>query len=105
MLSREENDTFKELGPGYLCCAQANNEAHEQTVHIQDLIDKLNDTKRKKYRFPPWDEDDWPLSENGNIVDFSFARSDDHPEIAAQLRIFLCAPLTSMHLPRAQTEA
>ena len=54
----------------------------ENQNEIQNITDKMTPAQKAKHLL------DWPLSENGNVIDFPFAQSSDYPEIAAAIKGF-----------------
>ena len=98
-------DVFEELGEGYGKWAKANAEYRKDQDLIEATIGKLNTDQRVAYLFPAGSKDLWPLAENGNVVDFPFAQSGTHPELASEIRaVFAAAPAPQVSIaspPRA----
>ena len=88
ILLDEARQTLKEVGTGYNQCTLANSEAHENTNDMQVVTDRMSSSQKVKQLI------DWSMSENGNTIDFPFARSVDHPYIANETKAFFIPPAT-----------
>ena len=82
IISDEAKKTLKELGTGYHHWTLANIEARTNVNAMQVVTDRMTLPKKIKYLL------DWPMAENGNAIDFPFARSVDHPDIAKEIKDF-----------------
>ena len=77
----EARQTFKDLGTGYHHWTLANIAARENADKIQAGTDNMSQSQKVNHRL------DYPMSGNGNVVDFPFACSIDHPDFAKEIKI------------------
>ena len=77
---------FEELGEGYGRWAKANARYRKDQDMIEGTIAVMSADQRVACLYPAGRKDLWPLAENGNVVDFPFAQSSTHPELAKEIR-------------------
>ena len=93
------------MGEGYHNWAKANADYRANQADIEAVVKKMPPAAQMKHLFPAGDDEPWPLSENGNVINFPFARSEDHLKIAKQIRSFFSSDSVPAIVPQGVGDA